>query len=270
MSLHLHLHMHRTRLHARLALLLTSCKARGGQEEQKEEAEGERRVQVEEKKEGERLVTYLYVPSPNPLRTSSRISPAGVLDTAVVTRWEVEVKERGETNRRKKMRRKAYPPRRRKSLGVLSMWTCSLRAWCGSRQLETCCKMGYIEKIDEGDGGKEERVERMRNAQALWDRSIPSHVAPKQTLESNPETHQRHSEHQEREAASEDSLDSADKSVWLDLPAHWHRDYNAHLRLRGKTSGFALDDPQYRVFPFMNKSGCCKACKDPREVPAIN
>ncbi|KAJ7239805.1 hypothetical protein C8J57DRAFT_1527848 [Mycena rebaudengoi] len=88
----------------------------------------------------------------------------------------------------------------------------------------------------------------MRNAQALWNRSILSHIAPKQTLESNPETHQR-SEHQEREAASEDSLDSADKSVWLDLPAHWHRDYNAHLRLRGKTSGFALDDPQYRVFP---------------------
>lgn len=71
-------------------------KARGGQEEQKEEAEGERRVQVEGKKEGERLVTYLYVPSPNPLRTSSRISPAGVLDTAVVTRWV----SRGEGKRR--------------------------------------------------------------------------------------------------------------------------------------------------------------------------
>jgi hypothetical protein len=146
----------------------------------------------------------------------------------------------------------------------------------------------------------------MRNAQALWDRSIPSHIAPKQTLESNPETHQRHSEHQEREAASEDSLDSADKSVWLDLPAHWHRtmptcgcaarpppllwtipNIASFMSHRRGCAGLCLvsDQGDRLILPFFwpsvlhmylcitafkNKSGRCTACKDPREVPTIN
>ncbi|KAJ7263465.1 hypothetical protein C8J57DRAFT_1333593 [Mycena rebaudengoi] len=88
--------MHRTRLHARLALLLTSCMDdgvlctncprcySGGYKAAKRA--------VDRKSRRRRL----YVPSPNPLRTSSRMSPAGVLDTAVVTRWV----SRGEGKRR--------------------------------------------------------------------------------------------------------------------------------------------------------------------------
>ncbi|KAJ7279964.1 hypothetical protein C8J57DRAFT_1301221 [Mycena rebaudengoi] len=72
MSLHLHLHMHRTRLHARLALLLTSCMDdgvlcincprcySGGYKAAKRAVDRRSRRR------------RLYVPSPNPLRTSSR------------------------------------------------------------------------------------------------------------------------------------------------------------------------------------------------------
>ncbi|KAJ7236477.1 hypothetical protein C8J57DRAFT_1376554 [Mycena rebaudengoi] len=81
--------MHRTCLHARLALLLTSCMDdgvlctncprcySGGYRAAKHAVEG--------KKEGERLVTYLYVPSPNPLSMSSRMSPVSS-DTATVSK----------------------------------------------------------------------------------------------------------------------------------------------------------------------------------------